>query len=1035
MSSYLPLLPIPATACLLSSIRALGAAIASRVETCRARDPANSLSPLLHMLETAAEAEATGSEMAGLAVAAVMRATVTSTWDAGVMRGATSTCAVTPSSASSAWERETEEWEDEEAQQKLKLDAEAQAQTQQIYGPNGTLVRTPSSSAIVYAPHGTLTFDEGDASASLRGQQLQLASGASSGSVRIEAARFQLPIAAAAAAANGSAAATVTASYVGAGRASTAPATSNAASLVRESQQQRVREAEQLQQQQQRAAAQSAHCSRRIALIKQARETCLTALAPPAVAAAPPQGPGASSTITFGGGGGGGASSAALFAVLDNVSVLAPWSVCSNNSTSNGSGNNAPHRDAPLLLRSNSGGGGGGHFTFNRSASSTVAADSGYAVESSGGGRRMCTDVGAYAPAVDVVRFYFPTATATSAASADSAAAATATPFAHSSTVSSGLNATTPPVSFPNMPSSVPSPTSLTATPPAHCPEPYFSDMVGLLVRLRGLVATVSNAAALNTIVQVAMLPLRAPYTLAAAGSVQPVAAAASYAAAALFSVSGSAPASLPSAVELPDYALLERASELLQLSKAAAAASVVNAAGSSRKVSSAGTTTPVSSGQSPASAVAQTGMQQLQPPVSSFSNNSSAFPLTAAAPPHPVVLSSASSYPAAMSAESREMNAPLKSEAPATTSAAAALTAPATATTTRNSSFDGASPSPLVPRYTSPSSPGLSIRWDGASLFLDPSLRAIAPPSDSIRPGTAFNMSRLPWFAATAYPTVLQLAAPPVGPGAASGDSRDVLAPIALALGAAVRVGVVLGQSYLVLAEFVVQPATAAPPLVSNSVTTTATTASGGGTTASSSGSAAFLALSSGGSGAGGGMSLRNVVATAGVGAVGGGGDRKGSSSSSSSVALAQDHFARLGAAYAAAAATPSTASSGTGAMIAPTTAAKDTVVSLPPPTPTQRARALTVLPLHFTYTTQPSRAPHVVDVRALSRVHVPLTRTVATLLEEAGPLEVAGLTLVLDNGDLASHTVSHIEAARRRILDAKLLAVRRLGVPPGPC
>ena len=244
---------------------------------------------------------------------------------------------------------------------------------------------------------------------------------------------------------------------------------------------------------------------------------------------------------------------------------------------------------------------------------------------------------------------------------------------------------------------------------------------------------------------------------------------------------------------------------------------------------------------------------------------------------------------------------------------------------------------------------------WDGesgaSSVCLDPHvLRVLAPPPDSIRPGNSFSIAALPWFAATFYPALLDLAVPPVGPPSAavaaaaevqngkptfSGANAalsplDVLAPLTSVSSAARRVGVVLGQSYIVLAELV-------------SV-----------------------------NGDGAAVPLPAPPAPYGIAASGNQSSHAG-----------------------------------------PTVA-----------TPlSQRARALTVLPLHYTYTSSAGpRAPHVLDVRCLVRERLPLLRVTATTVGDGMALEVAGGVLAMDNADIARYAAGHIESAKRRLLGGKV-------------
>lgn len=218
---------------------------------------------------------------------------------------------------------------------------------------------------------------------------------------------------------------------------------------------------------------------------------------------------------------------------------------------------------------------------------------------------------------------------------------------------------------------------------------------------------------------------------------------------------------------------------------------------------------------------------------------------------------------------------------------------------------------------------------WDGYSVSPDLLLRRIAPPLDSIRVGNVFPVTRLPWFMATHVPVPLDIATPCIGRSASAAVSDDPLKPLSSSLGGATRLGIVLGQSYLVLAE----------PVASR------------------------------------------------------------------------------------------------GAI--------------------QRVRALCVAPLQYTYPHTPSKTPHILDMRVLSRDPVPLTRalplaptsirvaadmSVREECEHAGeaggvedtlawpvPLQlgVRGFTLLMDSADLSSHTCMHVDAARRRIMEARLTAI----------
>jgi hypothetical protein len=116
---------------------------------------------------------------------------------------------------------------------------------------------------------------------------------------------------------------------------------------------------------------------------------------------------------------------------------------------------------------------------------------------------------------------------------------------------------------------------------------------------------------------------------------------------------------------------------------------------------------------------------------------------------------------------------------------------------------------------------------------------------------------------------------------------------------------------------------------------------------------------------------------------------------------------------------------------------AAPGAAVAARPPThaapASQRGRAMDVFPLHFTFATVPDRAPHAVDLRCLARdAGAPGSSGgssgggVAVRLgpgpEDGVPLALIGGTLVMDNADLALHTRDHLEAARRRIVAAKV-------------
>jgi hypothetical protein len=103
---------------------------------------------------------------------------------------------------------------------------------------------------------------------------------------------------------------------------------------------------------------------------------------------------------------------------------------------------------------------------------------------------------------------------------------------------------------------------------------------------------------------------------------------------------------------------------------------------------------------------------------------------------------------------------------------------------------------SALIPRYV----------WDGEVVCLDPLLRLVAPPLDSIRPGETFPLSSYKWVLAMHYPVTLALPFPPVGLPL-PGDVSDVTGPLVANKLLAKRYGVVLGLSYIVLVEFLMKP------------------------------------------------------------------------------------------------------------------------------------------------------------------------------------------------------------------------------------
>ena len=347
---------------------------------------------------------------------------------------------------------------------------------------------------------------------------------------------------------------------------------------------------------------------------------------------------------------------------------------------------------------------------------------------------------------------------------------------------------------------------------------------------------------------------------------------------------------------------------------------------------------------------------------------------------------------------------------------------------------------------------------WDASSktLCLDPLLKLIAPPADSIRPGNSFSLQRLPWFSASCYPVALNLPSPPVGPPPSCSvphpsDHTAILAPLAQAASAA-------GVASL-------PPSTPRDGGAGSASSSSSTSVSGSGS----------ASASAGGSGqSGSGYSQTSVYSTTNGTASAIATATPSSSSAprrvgvvlgSSYLVLAELLQARTAIGTPSAAASAPTAATNSavpegGASSTGTGGGNDgaaaSVTASTAAALYQRGRALAVVPLHFTFTTVPPKAPHVVDVRFVTRAHVALSRHIAAVTGEEAPqtqqlrdstaaqgssvlpppssittrlpLDVCGFCLVLESAELASITAAHVDAARRRVVEGKLAATRAL-------
>ena len=262
---------------------------------------------------------------------------------------------------------------------------------------------------------------------------------------------------------------------------------------------------------------------------------------------------------------------------------------------------------------------------------------------------------------------------------------------------------------------------------------------------------------------------------------------------------------------------------------------------------------------------------------------------------------------------------------------------------------------------------------WDprGKSLCLDPPLRVIAPPTDSIRPGGSFEMALVTWCSSTAYPLVLGLSHPPIGPAVGDGGG----APAAAAGGSGADGPAAAADSDALDASASAELAPLTAALLA------AAAAAPPGSTA-------------GGAAAAGGPPPAKATTAA----------------APSRVAVV------LGKCYLVLAQLPSAPAAARGAEPAGA-----------PPAP--KAHAASVVPLHFAFASVPRAAPHVVDVRFLTRTPVALSKQVAvTTAAETMALEVGGVTLVFESAELAAALAAHVEAVRTHVLGAKAAAVAAL-------
>jgi hypothetical protein len=351
---------------------------------------------------------------------------------------------------------------------------------------------------------------------------------------------------------------------------------------------------------------------------------------------------------------------------------------------------------------------------------------------------------------------------------------------------------------------------------------------------------------------------------------------------------------------------------------------------------------------------------------------------------------------------------------------------------------------------------------WDGQVVVSDPLLRELAPPLDSIRPGHAFSIAKLPWFKAAHYPLTLDLPVPPVGllphvaepqrPAAGDEDRQtrssgdwgfggappraSTAAETGVSAGGMGVAGVPAGQWHGGAGGGIRtdgrHPHTPGPSTESSftddedsDVSLESPEARDGATLspvaqpplpdplaplvrAAHSGRRLAVVL---------GQSylvLAELLLARGPGGAPGAG---GAGNASSAMALA----AQPG--YGPASAAAGGTAIGGGFVVS-------------------KGRALAVCPLHLCYSLIPPQAVHVLDVRMSSRDAVPLAQTLPashdglsalTTSPNAGvKAQVSGFVLVMDEPDVTAHVAMHIDASRRRIIGAKLDAILRLELPP---
>jgi hypothetical protein len=372
---------------------------------------------------------------------------------------------------------------------------------------------------------------------------------------------------------------------------------------------------------------------------------------------------------------------------------------------------------------------------------------------------------------------------------------------------------------------------------------------------------------------------------------------------------------------------------------------------------------------------------------------------------------------------------------------------------------------------------------WDGQVVVSDPLLRELAPPLDSIRPGHAFSIAKLPWFKAAHYPLTLDLPVPPMGLLPQVAEPRRSAADEEAERGRQTRSCGDWGFG-------------GAPPRTAGSATGVAAGVSAG----SIGGGSIVGAHASGGEGTGRMPGQWQGGAGGGIRTDGRPAHTPGPSTESSftddedsdvslespeapnggarspvaqpplpdplaplvrvthsgrrlAVVLGQSYLvlAELllargpggapgagGAGNAssamALAAQPGYGPSSAAAAAGGTAIGGGFVVS--------KGRALAVCPLHLCYSFIPPQAVHVLDVRMSSRDAVPLAQALPashaglsalTTSPHAGvKAHVCGFVLVMDEPDVTAHVAMHIDASRRRIIGVKLDAILRLELPP---